>query len=248
MRYPRAPSPRQDDPQLKGTLDCDAGAARTQAEAPDPEPRSPSRLRYVAVRGRPRAAVSRSLDDGDNVRGRYFFSRIAPGRPARPWSMNEQVRGVDQRSHCADAEDRSSSAERMGLSCSESGGCTCIPLVLSTKEVDYVLFERVCGVKPTNGFRWEIVAYCVMPHHWPFVLRPTCRVGRASTATIGGKSGPSADRVLDRSRHRSHARRNSRGPIRQIRPMPASTRLPGSRHRIRELAAPIDLSTRDHWV
>lgn len=45
-------------------------------------------------------------------------------------------------------------------------------LPLFQKEADYQAFERVMG-EAHERFPLEILAYCVMPNHWHFVLRPT---------------------------------------------------------------------------
>jgi putative transposase len=45
-------------------------------------------------------------------------------------------------------------------------------LPLFQKEADYEAFERVF-VEAHEKFPLEILAYCVMPNHWHFVLRPT---------------------------------------------------------------------------
>ena len=45
-------------------------------------------------------------------------------------------------------------------------------LPLFQKEADYEAFERVLR-KAHERFPIEIMAYCVMPNHWHFVLRPT---------------------------------------------------------------------------
>jgi putative transposase len=45
-------------------------------------------------------------------------------------------------------------------------------LPLFSKEADYRAFERVLA-EAHERFPVEIMAYCVMPNHWHFVLRPT---------------------------------------------------------------------------
>jgi putative transposase len=45
-------------------------------------------------------------------------------------------------------------------------------LPLFQKETDYEAFERVMA-EAHQKFPIEILAYCVMPNHWHFVLRPT---------------------------------------------------------------------------
>jgi len=45
-------------------------------------------------------------------------------------------------------------------------------LPLFQKESDYDAFERVLG-EAHKKFPLEVLAYCVMPNHWHFVLRPT---------------------------------------------------------------------------
>src|SRR4029077_8215547 len=45
-------------------------------------------------------------------------------------------------------------------------------LPLFQKPADYEAFERVL-VEAHEKFPIEILAYCVMPNHWHFVLRPT---------------------------------------------------------------------------
>jgi putative transposase len=45
-------------------------------------------------------------------------------------------------------------------------------LPLFQKEADYEAFERVVA-EAYEKFPLEILAYCVMPNHWHFVLRPT---------------------------------------------------------------------------